>query len=207
MVPEVVIGEPVTDNPVVPGLNATEVTVPLPPPDTAAQLTLDPSVLRTLPELPDCTGRRLLIAVPAFVAPVPPLVTSSLPPIVMVPLLVIGLLLKVRPVVPPDTPTEVTALAHEVLVPSVVKNLPELVVCEGASALNAAVAVVSPVPPLAIFSLPVMAIVPLEVTGLPVIVIPDKAVVTATEVTVPPPAVPQDTLVPSVVKNLAFCPV
>ena len=38
-------------------------------------------------------------------------------------------------------------VAQLVFVPSVVKNLPELLVCAGAKALNAAVAVVAPVPP------------------------------------------------------------
>ena len=42
-----------------------------------------------------------------------------------------------------------------VFVPFVVRYLPVFPVCEGASALNAAVAVVAPVPPLAIGSVPV----------------------------------------------------
>jgi hypothetical protein len=42
--------------------------------------------------------------------------------------------------------------AHDVLVPSVVRYLPPLVAWAGAKALNAALAVVCPVPPLAIGS-------------------------------------------------------
>ena len=44
----------------------------------------------------------------AVVAPVPPLVTLSVPPKVIVPADVIGPPVVVRPVVPPDTSTEVT---------------------------------------------------------------------------------------------------
>ena len=51
-------------------------------------------------------------------------------------------------------------VAQEVLVPSVVKNLPELLVCDGANALNAAFAVVWPVPPFAIANVPARVIAP-----------------------------------------------
>lgn len=47
-------------------------------------------------------------APPADVEPVPPLPIAKVPPRVMVPLLVIGPPLAVKPVVPPDTSTDVT---------------------------------------------------------------------------------------------------
>ena len=55
-----------------------------------------------------------------------------------------------------------------VLAPSVVKNLPLLPVCAGANALNAAVAVVAPVPPFAIvivfaFQVPVETVPKIEI--------------------------------------------
>ena len=52
-----------------------------------------------------------------------------------------------------------TGDAQLVLVPSVVKNLELWLVCDGASALNAVLAVVCPVPPLAIGSVPVTPVV------------------------------------------------
>ena len=47
---------------------------------------------------------------------------------------------------PPAAPI----LDHAVLVPFVVKNLPEFPDCEGANALNPSFAVIAPVPPLVI---------------------------------------------------------
>ena len=47
-------------------------------------------------------------APPADVEPVPPLPIAKVPPRVMVPLLVIGPPLALKPVVPPDTLTDVT---------------------------------------------------------------------------------------------------
>ena len=51
---------------------------------------------------------RLVNASPAVVAPVPPLATPNVPPSVNVPLVVIGLPLKVKPVVPPEAAMLVT---------------------------------------------------------------------------------------------------
>ena len=57
-----------------------------------------------------------------------------------------------------DVPDE--TVAQDVLVPSVVRYLPELLVWLGAKALNAVLAVVCPVPPLAIPSVPASVIAP-----------------------------------------------
>jgi hypothetical protein len=61
------------------------------------------------------------------------------------------------PLTVPVPPTDVTVpppppetVAHDVLVPSVVRYLPEFDVCDGAKALKAEMADVAPVPPLAI---------------------------------------------------------
>ena len=51
-------------------------------------------------------------------------------------------------------------VAKEVFVPSVVRNLPELLVCDGTNALNAVFAVVWPVPPFAIANVPARVIAP-----------------------------------------------
>ena len=51
---------------------------------------------------------RMLPAVPGVVRPVPPKAAPNVPPAVIVPDDVIGPPLKVRPVEPPDTLTEVT---------------------------------------------------------------------------------------------------
>ena len=79
-VPLVVMGLPVTAMPV-PAVAATEVTVPAP---------------------------KFVRAPAAVVAPVPPLATAKVPASVMVPADVIGPPLVVKPVVPPDTSTDVT---------------------------------------------------------------------------------------------------
>lgn len=85
--------------------------------------------------------------------------TFSVPASVTVPELVIGPPDVVKPVMPPDTSTLVTVPApgvlHVVLVPSVDNTLPLLPDCEGSRAFRAALAVVWPVPPLAIGSVPV----------------------------------------------------
>lgn len=80
---------------------------------------------------------RTTLPVPVLVTtPVPPLATASVPASVIVPVLVIGPPEVVSPVVPPDTATDVTVplpdtVAHDVAVPSVVRNLPLLPVCDG----------------------------------------------------------------------------
>ena len=74
---------------------------------------------------------------------------------------------------------EATGDAQLVLVPSVVKNLELWLVCEGASALNAVLAVVCPVPPLVTASVPASVMAP-EVAVLGVKpVVPALNVVTA----------------------------
>ena len=77
-----------------------------------------------------------------------------------------------RPVEPVARATDVTlptppAATQDVLVPSVDSTLPLLAACEGARALNAAVAVVWPVPPLAMGSVPLMCVVAPESAILP----------------------------------------
>ena len=57
---------------------------------------------------PEAAAPKLVRAPPAVVAPVPPLATASVPASVIVPEPVIGPPEVVRPVVPPDTSTEVT---------------------------------------------------------------------------------------------------
>jgi len=82
---------------------------------------------------------RTTLPVPVLVTtPVPPLATASVPASVIVPVLVIGPPEVVRPVVPPDTATDVTVplpatVAHDVFVPLVVRNLPLFPVCDGIS--------------------------------------------------------------------------
>lgn len=102
-----------------------------------------------------------------------------------------GLPLTVNPVVPPDSATEVTVplpdtAVHETVVPLVVKTFPLLPVWLGAKASNAALAVVCPVPPLAIARVPARVIVPDVVIGLPDTVSPVVPPDNATDVTVPP---------------------
>jgi hypothetical protein len=63
---------------------------------------------------PEAAALRLVRAVLASVAPVPPLATASVPAIVIVPEEVIGPPDVVRPVVPPETSTEVTVPAPAV---------------------------------------------------------------------------------------------
>lgn len=83
-VPDVVTGLPETPMPLLPETD-TDVTVPLPVP-----------------------APRLALAAAAFVAPVPPLAMANVPAMVIVPEVVTGPPEKVRPVVPPDTSTDVT---------------------------------------------------------------------------------------------------
>lgn len=73
---------------------------------------------------------RAVSAVPAVVAPVPPLAIASVPPMVMVPEFVIGPPDVVKPVVPPETSTLITEP------PPVIPRL-----------VLASVAFVAPVPP------------------------------------------------------------
>ena len=97
-------------------------------------------------------------------------------------------------------------VAHDVLVPSVVRYLPELLVWLGASALNAEFAVVCPVPPFAIASVPASVMVPEVVMGLPETVRPVVPPESATEVTVPPEpvadSVPPAKLIPEPIDTL-----
>ena len=95
MVPEVVTGPPLAVSPVVPPLTLTLVTVPDPPP-AAEDTHAEPLDVSTLP------------LVPGDVSPVPPLAAASVPASVMVPDVVTGPPLVVRPVVPPLTATLVT---------------------------------------------------------------------------------------------------
>jgi hypothetical protein len=77
--------------------------------------------------VPDLAATRFVLALVAFTAPVPPFATARVPAIVIVPLPVIGPPEVVRPVVPPDTSTDVTvpvpAAAH---VPSPRQNVDAL---------------------------------------------------------------------------------
>ena len=80
---------------------------------------------------PEAAAPKLVRAVPASVAPVPPLATASVPAIVMVPDVVTGPPLVVRPVVPPETSTEVTvpdpATSHTKADPFHFRNLSDTV--------------------------------------------------------------------------------
>ena len=76
-------------------------------------------------------------------------------------------------------------VAHDVSVPLVVRYLPELVAWEGNNAFNAVFAVVCPVPPLVIASVPANVIVPEPVIGPPETVSPVVPPDTSTLVTVP----------------------
>jgi len=78
------------------------------PPETVAQETFEPSVVRNLPELLVCVGRTAFAAPAWVVAPVPPFASARVPASVIVPEPVIGPPEVVRPVVPPETATEVT---------------------------------------------------------------------------------------------------
>ena len=69
-----------------------------------------------------------------------------------------------------DSPPPV--VAQLVLVPSVVKYLPELPVCVGNKLVKAPDEVVEPVPPFATFKVPAKVIVPLETIGPPDVVSP-----------------------------------
>lgn len=79
-------------------------------------------------------------------------------------------------------------VAHDVSVPLVVRYLPELEAWEGKRAFNAAFAVVCPVPPLAIASVPANVSTPELVTGPPETVSPVVPPETSTLLTVPAPA-------------------
>jgi len=107
-VPDVVTGLP----PTVKKAGADKPTdVTLPPPEIVPQDVFVPSVVKYLPLFPDCDGAKALNAEIADVWPVPPFVSASVPAKVIVPELVIGPPLVVRPVVPPATLTEVTVPA------------------------------------------------------------------------------------------------
>jgi len=89
-----------------------------------------------------------------------------------------------------DSEAPDTIGAQAVFVPSVVRYSPELTVWLGARALNAAVAVVWPVPPLAIGSVPVTCVAKLTLDSVPPRVkLPD-------EVTVPDRLMPLTVPVP-----------
>jgi len=66
------------------------------------------------PLAPEAAAAKLVLAVAASVAPVPPLATFKVPAIVMVPEVVTGPPLVVRPVVPPETSMLVTPPAATV---------------------------------------------------------------------------------------------
>lgn len=108
---------------------------------------------------------------------------------VMVPADVIGPPVVERPVVPPDTATEVTvpeaAVTHEATVPLVPRTSPACPVCVGRSALIAFEAVVCPVPPFAMPRVPPMVSVPDAVIGPPANVRPVVPPEPDTDVTVP----------------------
>ncbi len=101
-----------------------------------------------------------------------------------------------------ETDTEVPdeTVAQDVLVPSVVRYLPELLVWLGANALNAVLAVVCPVPPLAIARVPVTPVdkgKPVKLVAVPpdgvpkapplTTTAPDEPVLTARAVATPVP--------------------
>ena len=113
----------------------------------------------------------------ADVAPVPPLVTPSVPVSEIVPVDVIGLLLTVRPDKVVERPTLVTVpdagVAQANVVPFDVRTWPLVPT------------VVRPVPPLPVPSVPVSPKDPVDVIGLPVTEIPDSVVLSPTLVTVP----------------------
>ena len=114
------------------------------------------------------------VSVPAKVAKVPVVgrvtvvvlvavrVVANAPEVVRLPPSVIVLLVLATPVPPfapsntPETSDVLISIASQlVFVPSDFKYLPLALVCAGTSALNAALAVICPVPPLAIASVPV----------------------------------------------------
>ena len=88
--------------------------------------------------------------------------------------------------------------SQEVLVPSVCKYLFAFAVCAGNKAFRAVLAVVCPVPPFAIASVPANVIVPAPVIGPPEVVRPVVPPATSTEVTVPPASCAQEVFVPFV---------
>ena len=91
------------------------------------------------------------------------------------------------------------AVAQDTFDPSVVRNLPLLVACDGNTAFAAPDCVVAPVPPLASASVPASVMVPDEVTGPPDVVNPVAPPDTPTLETVPdpPPTVVHDVFAPS----------
>jgi hypothetical protein len=93
-----------------------------------------------------------------------------------------------------------TIAAHEAVVPLVVKYLPELDVWLGASASNAAVAVVCPVPPLAIAN------VPPRLTAPVVAVFGVRPVLPALNEVTPPVDAAHAAVVPSLVSTYPFKP-
>ena len=108
IVPAPVMGPPVVVKPVLPPDTATDVTVPTPP--ALIHSTSDAPLLtaKTLPPLPVYDGSRFIRALPAVVAPVPPLARARVPESVSVPEDVIGPPENDIPVVPPDALTDVT---------------------------------------------------------------------------------------------------
>jgi hypothetical protein len=128
IVPDVVTGDPDTVRPVVPPESSTLVTVPVvelvPAPiavrnDAASRAVTVLSALKRGKVMalgfvnvktfaPTVDAPRLVRAVPASVAPVPPFATASVPANVIVPEVVMGDPDTVRPVVPPERATLVT---------------------------------------------------------------------------------------------------
>ena len=119
----------------------TPVTVPLPVPAPMAVLKLaavsTETVLSALNRgnvmaeglvkvnklLPTVVAPKLVRAPAAVVLPVPPFATANVPAIVIVPLVVTGPPLKVKPVVPPDASTLVTVPVPLMAVP-LMRNVP-----------------------------------------------------------------------------------
>ena len=114
---------------------------------------------------------RLVNASAAVVAPVPPLVIAKVPPRVNVPLVVIGLPVNVKPVVPPEAATLVTVPppsrihSNAVAVELRPKRLFALPVYEGNKFLIASAAFVASVPPEAIGTVAKEMVLPTIVIG------------------------------------------
>lgn len=162
-VPDDVIGPPVNEKPVNPPDTPTLVTVPV---VGVVQSIAVPFDDRTCP------------LVPTDVRPVPPLAAPRVPASVIVPDDVIGPPLKVRPVKPPETLTLDTVAVG---VPQTIEEPFDVRTCPLEPT------VVRPVPPLAVFNVPLSVRVPEPVIGLPENVRPVVPPEAETLVTVPVP--------------------
>jgi hypothetical protein len=209
-VPDPVTGDPDTDKMLTGAERPTEVTVPEPAtaqvPSARRKLVVPPPEAGTKPCREELNRFKAAVAPAALVAPVPPLANERVPARVMVPVVVIGPPVVVRPVVPPLTSIEVTVppppapLVQLVLVPSVVRTWPAWVAWDGARALNAAFALVCPVPPFRMGRTPVTALD----RGIPVKVFDPPSIVLLVRVSVPASV----TTTPEVGKRaVLFCPV